>query len=112
MKKILTFIVIVAILFVSQAAYAFDTEGSIRKLGRGAANMVTCIFEVPKNVGEVNYEFGPVAAVTYGFLKGLYKMGIRCAVGAYEIVTAPFPLSNNYAPIINDPEFLLSEKLF
>ncbi|MCQ9206750.1 MAG: exosortase system-associated protein, TIGR04073 family [Omnitrophica bacterium] len=112
MKRILTFVVIAAVLFASQVSYAFDAEGSLRKLGRGGANVLTCIFEVPKNVGEVNYELGPVAAVTYGFLKGLYKMGTRCVIGAYEIVTAPFPLSNNYAPIINDPEFLLSEKLF
>lgn len=112
MKKILIFVVIIGVLFVSQASFAFDIDGPIRKLGRGGANILTCILELPKNVGEVNYESGPVAALTYGFAKGLYRVGLRGVVGIYELVTAPIPFPKNYAPIIDDPEFFLPDGLF
>ena len=112
MKKILIFAVIVAVLFVSQASFAFDIDGPIRKLSRGGANILTCIIELPKNIGEVNYEDGPIAALTYGLAKGLYRTGLRGVVGIYELVTAPIPFPANYAPIINDPEFFLPDGLF
>lgn len=113
MKKAIILITMVSVLLVSaEASYAINTEGPMRKLGRGVANVFTSPVEIAKSVGEANYEAGPVAAITYGFLKGLYKAGVRAAVGIFEVVTFPFPLKENYAPILTDPEFFFSDGMF
>jgi putative exosortase-associated protein (TIGR04073 family) len=112
MKKVICFIVIMSLLFISQTSYAFDDDKAMRKLGRGFANVSTCFIEIAKSVGEANYEEGPVAAITYGFIEGLYKTTRRAIVGCFEIITFPFPVPNDYEPIITDPEFFFSEGLF
>ena len=105
MRKSIIFIAILAILFVSSAAYA---DNALKKLGRGAANVLTCPFELPYRVGEANEESGPFAAITYGILNGFWRMGVRGVVGLYEVVTFPIP---GYGPIVDDPEFFLEDLL-
>ena len=76
-------------------------------MGRGAANVVTGVLEIPKSIQEKFYDDGPIAAGTYGLLDGIYKLFVRTVVGAYEIVTFPIPLPDGYKVIV-EPEFLLS----
>jgi putative exosortase-associated protein (TIGR04073 family) len=84
-------------------------DTALKKLGRGVANVATCPFEIYHRVGEVNKENGPIAAFTWGLLKGVYKMGVRGLVGVYEVLSFPMPYPENYGPILTDPEFFLEE---
>ena len=109
MKKVIIFVIIIFVLFASNATFA-DTI--LKKLGRGAANILTSPVEIVYRVGEVNNESGPVAAFTWGVINGVYRMCMRAVVGVYEVVTFPIPLPKDYKPIIDDPEFFLSEGIF
>jgi putative exosortase-associated protein (TIGR04073 family) len=109
MKRIFSLILIIAIILMSGASNA-DT--ALKKLGRGAANVVTCPIEIVYRIGEVNKEDGPIAAYTWGLLNGIWRTGVRVVVGVYEVITFPLPLPKNYEPIIDDPEFFLNEGLF
>ena len=82
-------------------------ENMLRKLGRGLANVATGAIEIPKAVQETFYEEGPVAAVSWGLMDGVYKFFARTLVGVYEVVTFPIPFPADYAPIV-EPEFLFS----
>jgi len=108
-KKIIVFICIITVLAVSSVCYA-DTP--IKKLGRGIANMGTCILEVPKCISDANTESGPIAAMTFGLLEGVYSSCVRLLVGMYETVTFLVPVPEDYGPILTNPEFFLNEGLF
>ena len=97
---------IIISLFIIQTT-SFAQNNMLRKLGRGCANVVTGAIEVPKAIQETFYDEGPVAAVSWGVVDGLYKFVARTVVGVYEIVTFPIPLPAGYAPIV-EPEFLFS----
>lgn len=82
-------------------------QNMLRKLGRGLANVVTGVVEIPKGVQETFYEEGPVAAASWGLIDGIYKFFARTLTGIYEVVTFPIPLPADYEPIVQ-PEFLFS----
>ena len=94
-------------------AIVFTTPGycgdPLKKLGRGICNIATCPFEVPLQISRTNNSDGPMAAGTWGILKAIGMTGVRLLVGAYEVVTFPFPLPRDYAPILTDPEFIFEE---
>lgn len=79
-------------------------HNALRKLGRGCANLVFGIVEVPNQITKANSEQGGAAGVTYGVGKGLFRWIGRELVGVYEIVTFPVPLPRGYKPIMK-PEF-------
>ena len=112
MKRVLS-IVLVSLLVLSIVAPAFaevDEEGNpnpMRKLGRGVGNTMFCWVELFHQPGVVNEEKGPLAAITWGLLKGIVMTPIRAIVGVYETVTFPLPVPKDYEAIIKDPEFLL-----
>ena len=73
----------------------------LRKLGRGVANILTGVVEVPSNIYEVQKNDGGFAAISYGAARGTWRFLVRSAfVGPWEIIT--FPTSTE--PII-EPEF-------
>ena len=109
MKKIVALMLIIFIFGMSAISYA-DTP--IKKLGRGFANIFTCLLEIPKRISDANAESGPIAAATFGFLNGLFQTCIRGVVGIYEVVTFPIPLPSRFGPVLTDPEFFLDEGLF
>lgn len=78
----------------------------LRKLGRGAVNIITGVVEIPMNIYEVEKDEGGFAAVSYGTARGIWRFFIRsCVVGPWEILT--FPTSTES---IIEPEFaFLSE---
>ena len=100
---------LISFLFITGTSYA-DT--ALKKLGRGLANAVTCPIEIPYRISEVNEDSGPLAAFTWGVLDGIFRMTMRLVVGAYEIVSFPIPFPAHYEPIIDDPEFFLSESMY
>lgn len=79
-----------------------------QKLGRGLANLVTGWVEIPKQVGLQGRETNDWDAVTKGLAKGFVHAFARTAVGAYEIVSFPFPVPEGYRPILT-PEFVASD---
>ena len=70
------------------------------QLGRGLTNIATGIFEVPKTMHVVNQEYGGFAGLTTGFFSGVWRFGIREAVGVLEVVTFPM----GWEPIV-EPAF-------
>ncbi len=79
-------------------------QNAARKFGRGLASMTTCFLEIPGNVVKTSRERGYGWGFSLGFVIGMGKMIPRVLVGAYELVSAPFPLPEGYKPII-PPEF-------
>ena len=105
-------VLIALIVFV--LAIAFTVPGycddPMKKLGRGICNMLTFPFEIPLQISRINNTDGPMAARTWGVLKGFGMAGVRLMAGVYETVTFPFPVPKDYAPMLKDPEFMFEEQ--
>ena len=74
-----------------------------RKFGRGVANVLTGVIEIPKGVYYENQDSGWVAAYTTGLVDGIVNFVTRECVGVYEIFTF---LGNDKEPIVA-PEYVL-----
>ncbi|MDD5439420.1 MAG: exosortase system-associated protein, TIGR04073 family [Candidatus Omnitrophica bacterium] len=109
MRKIIIGVMIVSFLAVYSGTGAF-ADDAIKKLSRGACNIITCPLEIGKAIGDVNNDNGFIAALSYGLLSGIWKTAVRGVVGIYEFVTFPLPFPKDYAPILTDPEFFLEDK--
>lgn len=83
----------------------------VRKLGRGLANTITGILELPANIMDVAQDDGYLAAMSYGAVKGLFMSFFRIGTGLYETFTFPLPLPWGYEPIL-EPEFMMTEDTF
>ncbi len=106
--KRLVLIAVVAALMISVAAQASFADGDpLKKLGRGLSNCLTFPIELPNQISKTNNSDGPMAAVTYGLVKGIAMTAFRAVVGVYETLTFPVPVPAGYAPILTDPEFML-----
>lgn len=95
---------IVFTLAVSSATVCFAND-AFTKLGRGVANALTGWVEVPKNIYNVSVEENAFAGVTLGLAKGAGMTIVRTGAGIYEIATFPFPLPQDYKPIL-EPEYV------
>jgi putative exosortase-associated protein (TIGR04073 family) len=102
-------IVIVIILGLTLASPAY-CDDMFKKLGRGFCNLVTFPLEVPEQIQRTNIDEGPMAALTWGPIKGISMMCVRAAAGAYEVLTFPFPIPKDYKPLLTDPEFFMEDK--
>lgn len=96
---------LILILLLTLVGQAF-CQTSTRKLGRGICNIVTCPLEILEQTKRAYDSDGASAALTYGFVKGVFMTGARILVGIYETVTFPIPVPHDYKPILDDPEFL------
>jgi putative exosortase-associated protein (TIGR04073 family) len=97
--------VVVAMIGMATQAYAQDPA---KKLGRGLANILTGWVELPKNIYETSVEENVLSGLTMGLAKGVGMTIVRTGAGVYETVTFPFPIPENYAPVL-EPEFVFSE---
>lgn len=79
-----------------------------RKLGRGFANVLFGIAEVPNQIHYTNRTDGGGAAASLGVGRGLLKFLAREVVGVWEIVTFPVPVPAGYKPVMQ-PEFPTDE---
>jgi putative exosortase-associated protein (TIGR04073 family) len=79
-------------------------DTAVDKLGRGLAGMTTGFLELPGNIVAETRDRGGAAGATIGFAKGLGMIPVRELIGVYEFVTAPFPLPDNYEPLVH-PEY-------
>lgn len=77
---------------------------ALRKLGRGTANVLFGIVEVPNQYTKAVAKHGGAAGFTYGLPKGIVRWIGRELVGVYEIITFPLPLPRGYRPLMQ-PEW-------
>ncbi len=84
----------------SASALGGSENMATRQLGRGVANVLGGITEVPITVHEVTREEGDFAGLTLGTLKGVGRFLTREVVGVFEVLTFPIGME----PII-EPEF-------
>jgi len=83
-----------------------DAPGPVRKLGRGLANTLFGFLELPLAIQRVHYLEGAIPASTFGVASGLAAAATRTALGIYEVITFPFPLSKSgFRPLV-EPEFV------
>ena len=64
----------------------------VEKLGRGIANCAFGPLELPMKWYDTSLEYGGIAGLTYGTLKGVVYVIAREVVGVVDIITFPFPL--------------------
>lgn len=105
---ILSGVCILSLIVVSSAS----CDDALKKLGRGVANVATCVLEVPEQMGRINDSDGPLAGVTFGLFKGIGMLCVRAVVGVYEVATFPLPFPKAYQPILKDPEFFFEDKIW
>ena len=94
--------VLALILMTTTVCYAQD---AFTKLGRGVANTLTGWVELPKNIYNTSVEDNAFSGMTLGLAKGAGMSLVRTGAGIYEIATFPFPLPENYRPIL-EPEYV------
>jgi len=105
-KGLIIAVVMVMVLAMATASYAQDPA---KKLGRGLANILTGWIELPKNIYDTSVEDNPLAGLTIGLAKGVGMTIVRTGAGIYEVVTFPFPIPEDYGPVL-EPEFVFSEE--
>jgi putative exosortase-associated protein (TIGR04073 family) len=105
--KVALFAAVIGIaLSLADSAEAYK-QNPRRKFARGVHNVMYGWTEIPTTVHNVDREYGPAAATSFGLVKGITNAVGRTVVGAYEMLT--FPIKNGrrgYDPII-EPEFML-----
>ena len=110
--KLLGLLLVAALLLpFSAMANTDDTpkgQNALRKLGRGFANIVFGIVEVPNQITKATSEHGGSAGLTYGVGKGLFRWIGRELTGVYDVVTFPIPFPRGYKPIMK-PEFPIED---
>ncbi|MDD5560400.1 exosortase system-associated protein, TIGR04073 family [Candidatus Methylomirabilis sp.] len=73
-----------------------------QKALRGAANLTLGLFiEWPKMICYEAREQGPLLGIPSGFLAGFGLGLMRMGVGAYELVTFPVAIPDDYRPILS-----------
>src|SRR4051812_1654680 len=73
--------------------------GPERKFGRGMNNFTEILRqgELRRSVEQTALWEGPEASYPVGVIRGINRTVARTAIGAYELVTAPFP---PYGPLL------------
>ena len=94
----------VALLVILATNVCFASD-PFTKLGRGVANTLTGWVELPKNIYNTSVEDNAFTGMTLGLAKGAGMTLVRTGAGIYEVVTFPFPLPEDYKPIL-EPEYV------
>ena len=94
----------VAVLLLVAVSVCF-AQDAFTKLGRGVANTLTGWVELPKDIYNTSVEDNAFAGMTLGLAKGAGMTLVRTGAGIYEIATFPFPLPEDYRPIL-EPEYV------
>jgi len=104
MRGILFSIILVLLLTfaLTNTGYAYNAYD---KLARGTLNFLVSPLELFQGISDSYKEYDPAVALPVGILKGSWNTMVRAGVGLYEIITFPFPIPVEYAPIIKEPRF-------
>ena len=86
---------------VTMCALATGCANTEKKCGRGMTNLAEPLRmgEIRRSIEQAGLFGGPEAGYFTGFITGLNRTLARTGIGAYEIVTAPFP---PYDPVCTD----------
>jgi len=90
---------VVLLLGLATAAPAQEMTAT-RKFGRGLAGLTMGILELPGNMTQEWRNDGPLSGLTVGLVMGIVKVPARTLVGAYEVLTGPFPLPAGYESLL------------
>ena len=101
-------LVLVAVILISSVIISPCSADPMRKLGRGLANAVTGVVEIPKKVYMISRDDNILLGLTWGLVKGTTVGLLRTAAGVYETITFPIPAPADYEPMIH-PEFVFEE---
>lgn len=104
-KGVIVSLVILTLLSVSSIGYA---QTMLKKLGRGLANILTGWIELPNQIYKTSVEENVGMGLTVGLAKGIGMTVVRTGAGLYDTVTFPFPIPEDYEPLL-EPEYVLSE---
>jgi putative exosortase-associated protein (TIGR04073 family) len=95
---------VVALVVLLAPATAAAQYTAARKIGRGLSNFTCGWLAIPGEVVQTGRERGYGWGFTLGFVEGIGMAFVRTAVGAYESISAPFPLPEGFRPIVR-PEY-------
>ena len=104
MKKVLSLVLVVAVMFTCTAVFAQQETttatavqeskypvGPMQKLGRGMKNTALGWTELPKGIVNQTKETNLIQGLTFGLLKGVAQTLARTVSGVADILTFPFP---------------------
>ncbi len=75
-----------------------------QKALRGATNLsLGLVLELPRTIYYETKAQGPLLGIPAGFLAGFGLGLMRTVVGAYELLTFPIALPDDYKPILSPP---------
>lgn len=82
--------------------------GALRKLGRGATNIITSPLELMRTHELTVQKEGYLAGMSVGVVHGALRTVLRAAAGVIEIATFPLEIPEGFAPIMK-PEYVFVE---
>jgi len=101
-------VIAIGVLMILNMASPSFAQDPAKKLGRGLVNILTGWVELPKNIYETSAESSFLAGITVGLAKGLGMTVVRTGAGIFDAATFPFPLPEDYKPIL-EPEYVLEK---
>lgn len=108
--------VVLALSFLILAFFFCGCAGPERKFGRGMNNLTEFVRggEIRRSMEQTALWEGPDSAYTTGVIRGFNRSLVRTAIGAYEVITAPFP---PYGPLLTStnriyPDFSVRNKTY
>lgn len=96
-KPLLSYFLVISLLLTAPPAFAGNP---ISKLGRGLTNIVFSPFEYFNNIQKAGDRRGFASGLFEGFFAGTYYMVGRILTGAYDVVTFPIPVPEEYGAIM------------
>lgn len=117
--KLMKAVTLAALVFIGSAGMAYSAAGEVyrqqsdsskmmHKLGRGVTNVLTFWVEWPRNVAIEWEKTDPATGLVLGTVKGFGWGFTRLVTGVYDAVTFPFPVPENYQPLL-EPEFVITD---
>lgn len=109
MNATLRAILLAAAIFLAVSSRVTAEEPPVSTPGqkalRGATNLsLGLVLEWPRTIYYETKKQGPLLGIPAGFLAGFGLGLMRTAVGAYELLTFPFAVPDDYKPILT-PDF-------
>ena len=89
----------------SEEATPSRVDGSLRKLGRGIANVATAPAELIRTPQLTTRREGYIAGLSIGIVEGAWRTVERALTGIFEIGTFYAEIPKDYGPLMK-PEFV------
>jgi len=103
-SKLVSVVAVVALAGAMMVPTTAEAQSAREKFNRGFSNLALAFLEIPGTIKEEAAASNPVQAMTAGLVKGAYRTVRRGAVGAFEVLTFPVEMPDDYAPIV-EPEY-------